>query len=106
MKITTLSAFTGGWFLGDFEPSLHRQGNFEVCIKRYDQGVREPAHSQIRATEWTAIISGTCRIGQHLLGPDDILEIGPGEIADFEALTDVVLVAVKSPSVPDDKVLA
>ncbi len=106
MRQASLSNFTGGWFLGDFEPSMHRQENFEVCIKRYPKGAREEAHSQIRAAEWTAIISGRCRIGDVHLGPDDVLEISPGEVADFEALTDVVLVAIKSPSLPKDKVLA
>ena len=105
MRLTNLENFTGGWFLWDFEPSLLGQSNFEVCVKRYEKGTREPAHSQIQATEWTAIISGKCRIGQHLLGPDDVLEISPGEVADFEALTDVILVAVKSPSAPNDKVV-
>jgi hypothetical protein len=34
---------------------------------------------------------------------DSILEIHPGEVTDFEALTDVVTVVVKVPAVPGDK---
>jgi quercetin dioxygenase-like cupin family protein len=105
MKVSKLGEFKGGWFLGAFQPTLLAQPHFEVCIKRFRQGDTEPEHSQKLATEWTVIISGRCLIGNLELEADDIVEISPGEVAGFEALTDVVLVAVKSPSIPDDKVL-
>ncbi len=93
----------GGWFLGAFRPSLLHTDEFEVCIKRYLKGDVEPVHHQLTATEFTYVISGRCRIGDVELVADDIIEIPPLVSADFEALTDVVLVAVKTPSKPDDK---
>ena len=105
MEVSKLPDFVGGWFIGNFTPSLITTEEFEVCIKRYRAGETEDEHFQKTAVEFTIIISGNCRIGPHLLGPDDILRINPHEPADFLALNDVVLVAVKTPSNPDDKVL-
>ena len=100
-----LSEFRGGWIIGSFTPSLEVVTELEVCLKRYSFGEKEPLHHQREATEYTLVISGTCRIGNLEVGPNEIVCIPPGEAADFEALEDVVLVAIKSPSLPDDKVV-
>ena len=105
MEVHSLANFTGGWFLGNFVPSVATNPNVEVCLKRYPKGTIEPMHYQLTATEYTLVISGRCRIGSVLLQSDEILCIPPLEAADFEALEDVVLVAVKTPSLPSDKVL-
>jgi hypothetical protein len=105
-SVHRLSDFTGGWFVGDFAPSLLRNEHVEVCVKHFKEGDTELDHYQLTATEWTLIISGECIIGDKNLGPGDIIEIPPLEVAGFRALTDVSLVAVKSPSLPSDKVLA
>ncbi len=105
MDKSSIRDFRGGWFIGDFSPTLEPTPHAEVCVKRYAAGDTEPLHFQRVATEYTVVISGRCRIGDVEVGPDEILRIPPGEAADFEALEDVVLVAVKVPSLPDDKVL-
>lgn len=97
---------TGGWFAGNFEPSILKSENFEACVKHYPKGSIEPSHYQLTACEITVIISGTARMGDQTLTAGDIILLEPLEIADFEALTDVSLVAVKTPSLPADKVLA
>jgi hypothetical protein len=63
-------------------------------------------HYQLTAVEVTVVITGRCRIGMEVLEEGDILEILPYEMADFEALTDVTLVAIKAPSLPADKVVS
>lgn len=105
MNVSRVDEFVGGWFIGDFSPTLEANPHVEVCLKRYAKGTTEPVHYQRVATEYTLVIAGRCRIGNRELGPDDILTIPPGEAAGFEALTDVVLIAVKTPSLPNDKVL-
>lgn len=97
------SEFVGGWFVGGFSPTTLYTTGFEVCVKRYSAGETEPVHHQLSAVEITFVVSGECRVGSHTLRANDILKILPLEAADFEALTDVVLVAVKCPSIPDDK---
>jgi hypothetical protein len=96
----------GGWFIGNFSPSIHKTKDFEICIKRYDIGSTEPKHFQRVATEITVIISGLARIGENYLNAGDIITIEPFEALDFEAISNVTLVAIKFPSIPDDKVIS
>lgn len=105
MESFSLKDFVGGWFIGDFEPTLYRNSHFEVSVKRYQVGSSEPTHFQLLSTEYTVVVSGRCRLGDVEFGPDDIIRIPPLEAAGFEALTDVVLVAIKTPSAPSDKVV-
>lgn len=97
---------TGGWFVGNFEPSILKSEHFEACVKSYPAGAMEASHYQLISIEITVIISGTARMGDRILGAGDIVLLDAHEIADFEAVTDVILVALKTPSLPNDKVLA
>jgi hypothetical protein len=97
---------TLGWFIGDFNPSLHRNSEVEVAIKRFTKGDKEPSHYQIAATEWTCVVVGKIRLGHVIFTKNEIAEIPPMESVDFEALEDSILVVVKSPSRPSDKVLS
>lgn len=106
MKISKLSEFTNGWFLGNFEPSLHKTEDFEICVKNFKKGEKEAAHFQRIATEVTVVLSGSIRMGEHFLEVDDILTIFKDEVCDFEAITDCKVLGVKFPSLPNDKVLA
>jgi hypothetical protein len=100
-----LNDMTLGWFIGNFSPSLHPNPEFEVGIKRFSKGDKEPAHYQLIATEWTCVVKGSIRIGDAKFSENDIVEIPPLEVADFEALEDAILVVVKCPSSPSDKVI-
>lgn len=105
MRRFDLREMTGGWFIGNFVPTAVHSEEFEVTIRKYIAGDREQKHFQLTATEVTAIIEGRARMGDQLLVANDIIILEPYESYDFEALTDVTLVAVKFPSIPNDKVL-
>ena len=66
-----LDAMIGGWFVGDFEPSVIRTKDFEVAVKKYKAGDKEARHIHKVATELTVIISGKVliysNISQYLL---------------------------------------
>jgi hypothetical protein len=100
-----LDNFPGGWFLGNFEPTLLKSSNFEVALKHFKAGTTEPLHYQKTALEFTVIVSGKCILAGIECGPNDIIKIDPFEAASFEAIEDCVLISVKSPSIPNDKVL-
>ena len=106
MKLAKLSEFTNGWFLGNFNPSLFKNEDFEVCVKNFKKGDFEAAHFQRVATEVTVVLSGSVRMGDHILQVDDILTIYKDEVCDFEALSDCKVLGIKFPSLPEDKVLA
>lgn len=82
-----------------------RTEDFEVAVKTLSAGATEPAHYQRVATEITMLVSGKCELAGVRMVPGDILELEPGEIADFVALEDTVLMCIKFPSIPNDKAL-
>ena len=105
MEVFEFGDFQGGWFVGDFHPTILGGAGVEVAVKYFKKGEREPMHFQKSAVELTLVLHGTVRLGDHTLNCHQIARIDAGEAADFEAIEDCTLVIVKSPSIPSDKVL-
>jgi hypothetical protein len=42
MRTYSLADMKGGWFVGDFSPTVLRTPDFEVAVKEYAAGAREP----------------------------------------------------------------
>lgn len=103
MKTAHLNNMFKGWFVGNFDPTLYRTNDVEVAVKTYCAGDFERAHYHKIATELTAIVSGSVRMNGVEYGAGEIVVMEPGEITDFEALTDVVSVVVKIPGANNDK---
>ena len=38
MELFKLSDLKGGWFAGNFEPTLYNTSDFEVAVKQYKKG--------------------------------------------------------------------
>ena len=100
-----LEDYVGGWIVGDFKPSIFNSKEFEVGLKRLKAGYSEPEHFQRKATEVTLVVEGECWLNGEKLRAGDILIVPPGIAGEFYAETDSVLLGVKSPSLPEDKVL-
>ncbi len=105
ITFSRISDFPGGWFAGAFSPSLLPSSEFEVGLKRFAKGQGEVEHYQEIATEVTLVVEGTCLLAGRQLSEGDIAVIPPGVSASFEALSDVILVVVKTPSIPSDKII-
>jgi quercetin dioxygenase-like cupin family protein len=105
MKSYKLEEFFKGWVVGDFNPSLFKNSDFEVAVKFFEKGDREPAHKQLIATEITIVVGGIIKLGEEIYSRGDIIEIQPNEITAFESLTQSSLVCIKFPSIPNDKVV-
>lgn len=93
----------GGWFIGDFEPSIFRSPNVEVSIKEIECGEGSPSHWHLRASEITVIVDGILELNGFQYKKGNIILIEPGEAAIFKIIQKVTLVVVKLPSVPNDK---
>lgn len=106
MKKSRLNDMKGGWFIGNFEPSLFKTNEVEVAVKRYKAGDCEKAHYHKVATEYTLIINGTVRMFEREWYEGDIVIVEPGDITAFEAVTDAVNVVVKIPGANNDKFLS
>ena len=105
MEKARLKDFPGGWIVGHFSPSVLRSDDVEVAIKFYKAGETEPEHFQETATEITVVLKGRCMLNGELLAAGDLLSVPPAISGSFEALTDVQIVAIKSPSLAGDKIL-
>ena len=103
MKHARLGDMTGGWFVGDFEPSCLRTAACEVACKHYEAGAAEPRHVHRVATELTLIASGSVMMNGTSFKAGDIIILEPGEAADFRTLERTTAVVVKMPSVGGDK---
>ncbi len=103
MKKARLEDMVKGWFVGNFEPSLYKTNDVEVAVKRYRAGDYEAAHYHKIATELTVVIRGKVRMNGAEYGEGDIIVMEPGDITDFEALTDAENVVVKIPGANNDK---
>jgi mannose-6-phosphate isomerase-like protein (cupin superfamily) len=105
MQIHKLSNFTKGWFIGDFEPSLFPNQDFEIAIKYYKAGDDELAHHHKVAVEYTVIAKGKVLMNGTEINEGEIVTIAPNEVTDFKVLEDTITVVVKLPSVKNDKYL-
>jgi quercetin dioxygenase-like cupin family protein len=105
LKVFKLGDMKGGWFMGDFEPTLLASKDFEIAVKKYPQGSHEHKHFHKISTEWTVITSGKVRMFDQIFHENDIIVIEPGEATDFTALEDTTTVVVKTPSSKNDKYL-
>jgi quercetin dioxygenase-like cupin family protein len=105
IKKYSLDDYTGGWVIGNFVPTLYRNENVEIAIKTFKKGTKEPSHKQRIATELTIVVEGKVMLGSITGLKNDIIEIPPGIYADFEAIEESVVVCIKFPSIPGDKVL-
>tara|TARA_Y100001938_G_C7895078_1_gene331732 strand:- start:76 stop:393 length:318 start_codon:yes stop_codon:yes gene_type:complete len=103
MEKYNLNDMIKGWFIGNFEPTLHKTDEFEVAIKHYLEGAVENKHTHKVATEFTVIVDGVVEMNGVKYRRDDIIVIRPGESTDFKCLTHVTTVVVKTPCVKNDK---
>lgn len=100
-----LDEFVRGWVIGAFSPAILETTAFEVAVKYFSQDSEEAQHYQRVSTEYTIVVHGRCLIGATECGPGDIMILHPGEVAGFQGLSDGALIAIKVPSIPNDKVV-
>lgn len=98
-----LSEFKGGWFIGDFEPSLLKTKDFEVSVKVHPKGEVWPKHYHKVATEFNCVVAGQVEIDGIVYKKDDIFVIPPMYVVDPTFLYDCTIVCVKTPCVIGDK---
>ena len=106
MKKYRLEDFKKGWFIGDFNDTIHKTNQFEVAVKYYYCGEKDIKHFHKIATEFTVIVFGKVRMNGITYYKGDILKIEPYFETDFEALEETCTAVIKIPGVLDDKYLS
>lgn len=105
MKLYQLTDMKGGWFAGDFRPTIVPSKDFEVAVKHYSAGAKEPKHHHKVAQEVTVITTGSVRMNGVIYTEGAIVVLEPGDSTDFEAITAATTVVLKTPSLAGDKYL-
>jgi len=102
MILGRMEDMVGGWFVGDFEPSMFRSKDFEVCYKEHKKGEQWDSHYHT-GTEINYLIRGRMTINGRELNKGDLFLIEPYEVASPVFLEDCELIVVKTPSNVNDK---
>lgn len=105
MKVYSLTDFKGGWFIGNFEPSILKTSNFELGIHRYTAGFEGNPHYHTMSTEYNVIITGKVTIDDIELGPGGIFVYEPYDVSNCQFIEDTILVVARDSSNPKDKFL-
>jgi len=103
MKTYRINDMVGGWFIGDFEPSILRTDAFEVGYKVHPKGEIWDTHFHKEATEYNLLVQGRMRICNETLSSGTIFIISKGEVVSPVFETDCHIICVKVPSVIGDK---
>jgi hypothetical protein len=99
-----LSDFKRGWFIGNFEPSIVRSQDFEICITSHTQGEESIPHYHTHSTEINVVVDGFLNVNGKLLRAGEIFVYEAYEVSDVKFLADSILCVVRIPSQPNDKV--
>ena len=82
MKVSHISKMKGGWFVGNFEPTLYKTNDTEVAVKEYKAGDYGVRHYHKIATELTVIVRGIVKMNDELellgLGADPLKTVVTG----------------------------
>jgi quercetin dioxygenase-like cupin family protein len=103
MQVKRIEDMVGGWFVGNFDPSVLRTHDFEVGYKFHPKGEKWDVHYHKRSVEITYLIRGKMMIQGRELTSGDIFTIFPYEVANPVFLEDCEVVIIKTPSVVGDK---
>lgn len=103
MEINRIENMKGGWFVGDFEPSVFKTDLFEVCYKFHEKGEKWDTHYHKIGTEINYLVKGKMIIQDKELNEGDIFILKPYEISNPEFIEDCTVLIIKTPSVAGDK---
>lgn len=105
MNIHKLDNFKGGWFIGNFDPSILKTDQFEVGLKFHQKDEDWPNHYHKIATEYNLLISGKLIVNGVDINAGEIFVVDPLENAKCNFVEDCYILVVKAPCVKNDKFL-
>ena len=105
MKTKNLENFTKGWLVGDFEPSILRHKDIEVGIAYHTKNEPTQKHFHTSSDEYNVIVSGKMNVNGKVMTKGSIFVYERNEVSDCEFLEDTILVIIRIPSAPGDKVV-
>lgn len=105
MEIFKLEQMKGGWFVGNFYPTVFKTSDFEVAYKFHSAGEKWETHYHERITEINYMIRGKMTLQNTEINSGDVFILKPFEVADPIFIEDCEMIVIKTPSVIGDKVI-
>ena len=105
MKVSRIEDTEKGWFIGNFPKAAFESKDFEVSWRIHPAGESWDLHYQENATEINLLISGEMVLNGVRLSSGDVFILDPYEITDVKFIKECSVVCVKTPSIPDDKIV-
>lgn len=93
----------GGWFVGNFEPTVYKTDQFEVSYKLHHKNEDWPKHHHKLSTEINFLMKGKMLINETLIESGKIFIIEKNESVKPIFLENCELIVIKTPSVINDK---
>tara|TARA_R100000734_G_C3311922_1_gene102850 strand:- start:1176 stop:1499 length:324 start_codon:yes stop_codon:yes gene_type:complete len=103
MKIFKMKDMKGGWFIGDFEPSVLKTKKFEVGHHVHKKGDDTSNHYHKDSTEINVIIKGKMIVNKKELIAGDVFVFEPYVVSEAEFIEDTELIVVRDSSNTTDK---
>lgn len=105
MKIFELKDFERGYFIGDFFKAVFRTNNFEVSYKFHKKGDVHERHYHQYTTEFILVTQGSLIVNKNKIVKGQLFILEPYMVNEIDYLEDTELVVIKSPSLPNDRVV-
>lgn len=105
MKISRIEDTEKGWFIGDFPKAAFQSKDFEVSWRIHPAGQVWDLHYQENSYEINLLISGEMILNGTRLISGDVFILDPYEITDVNFIKECSIVCVKTPSLPNDKIV-
>ena len=96
MKTFKISDMKGGWFVGDFVPSVLKTKKFEVGYHTHKKGDDTSNQYHKDSTEINVIIKGKMIVNKKELKTGDIFVFEPYVVSEADFLEDTELIVVSS----------
>jgi hypothetical protein len=101
--ISNINNYKSGWIVGDFEPSIYKNKDFEIAVHKHKKGDPTFPHYHKITNELNLVLNGTIEVSNNIFNKGDIWIYEQNEISDVVFITDVELLIVRWPSIPSDK---
>jgi choline kinase len=105
IKKISLDKMYRGWFIGNFEPSVHKTKDFEVGYLLHKKGERWDIHYHAHMKEVNLLVKGRMILNNKEINENEIFIIDKNVIAAPTFLEDCYIICIKIPSVVGDKVV-
>jgi len=100
-----INNYTRGWIIGDFEPCIKRTCDYEIGILSHKKDEKWGFHYHDETREINILLSGIMVINNISIKKDTIFIFEKGMISCPIFLTDCIVLCIKVPSRPNDKII-